>query len=96
MIAEKLTQAGFTLGEADASIFVVKIDALELKESYAVHIEVGLGEEVIAKRKEKVQTFAYTYLENKFIKTQDPYTQTLTLLGTLVDTFVKAHKEDNE
>lgn len=96
MVTEKLAKAGFALGETDASIFVVKIDALETKESHAVHIEVGLGEEVIAKRKEKVQTFAYTYLETKFIKTQDPYTQTLTLLGTLVDAFVKSHKEDNE
>lgn len=96
MVTEKLTKAGFALGETDASIFVVKIDALELKESHAVHIEVGLGEEVIAKRKEKVQTFAYTYLENKFIKTQDPYAQTFTLLATLVDAFIKSHKEDNE
>lgn len=96
MITEKLTKAGFVLGETDASIFVVKIDALSTQETQAIHIEVGLGEEVIAKRKEKVQTFAYTYLENKFIKTQDPYTQTFTLLATLVDAFVKSHKEDNE
>ncbi len=96
MVTEKLTKAGFALGETDASIFVVKIDAIKIQETQAIHIEVGLGEEVIAKRKEKIQTFAYTYLENKFIKTQDPYTQTVTLLGTLVDAFIKAHKEDNE
>lgn len=96
MVTEKLTQAGFALGETDASIFVVKIDALETKESHAVHIDVGLGEEVIAKRQKKVQTFAYTYLETKFIQTQDPYTQTFTLLASLVDAFIKSHKEDNE
>ena len=96
MVTEKLTKAGFTLGETDASIFVVKIDAIQIQETQAIYIEVGLGEEVTTKRKEKVQTFAYTYLENKFIKTQDPYTQTYTLLATLVDAFIKSHKEDNE
>lgn len=96
MITEKLTKAGFVLGETDASIFVVKIDAITAQETQAIHIEVGLGEEVIAKRKEKVQTFAYTYLENKFIKTQDPYPQTFASLTLLIDAFIKAHKEDNE
>lgn len=96
MVTEKLTKAGFVLGETDASILVVKIDAIKIEETQAIHIEVGLGEEVITKRKAKVQTFAYTYLDSKFIKTQDPYTQTFTLLGALVDTFVKAHQDDNE
>ena len=96
MITQKLTKAGFVLGETDASIFVVKIDAIKLEETQAIHLEVGLGEEVIAKRKEKVQTFAYTYLENKFIKTQDPYKETLNSLTLLVDGFIKAHKDDNE
>lgn len=96
MVTEKLTKAGFVLGETDASILVVKIDAIKIEETQAIHIEVGLGEEVITKRKAKVQTFAYTYLDSKFVKTQDPYTQTFTLLGALMDTFVKAHQDDNE
>jgi hypothetical protein len=96
MATQKLAKAGFALGETDASIFVVKIDALEIKESHAVHIEVGLGEEVTTKRTNKIESFAYTYLDSKFIKTEDPYTQTYTSLGLMIDAFIKAHKEDNE
>jgi len=96
MITQKLTKAGFVLGETDANILVVKIDALEAKGTQSVHIEVGLGEEVITKRKGKIETFAYTYLDNKFIHVSDPYKETLSTLTLLIDAFIKAHKEDNE
>ncbi len=96
MVAEKLKKAGFVLGETDASILVVKIDAIELKGTQAVHIEVGLGEEVITKRKDKIETFAYTYLDSKLLKMDDPYKETLGSLTLLIDAFIKAHKDDNE
>jgi len=96
MVTEKLAKAGFTLGETDANILVVKIDALEIKGEQSVHIEVGLGEEVITKRKDKIETFAYTYLDTKFIHVSDPYKETLNTLTLLIDAFIKAHKEDNE
>ena len=96
MATEKLKKGGFLLGETDATIFIVKIDAIEMKEAHVVHIEVGLGEEVTTKRKDRIETFAYTYLESKFLKTQDPYSQTLTSLALMIDAFIKAHKDDNE
>lgn len=96
MVTEKLKKGGFTLGETDANVFVVKIDALEAKGVQVVHIEVGLGEEVITKRKDKIETFAYTYLASKFIKANDPYKETLDSLTLLINEFIKAHQEDNE
>lgn len=96
MLTDKLTKAGFILGETDASILVVKIDAIEVKGTQVVHIEVGLGEEVTTKRKDEIETFAYTYLSTKFIKTQDPDKATLESLTLLVDEFIKAQKDDNE
>ena len=96
MVTEKLTQAGFALGETDGSVFVVKIDSIEVKGTQVVHIEVGLGEEVTTKRKDEIETFAYTYLANKFIKADDPYKETLESLTLLMDEFIKAHKDDNE
>ncbi len=96
MVAEKLKKAGFSLGETDASVFVVKIDAIEVKGAHVIYIEVGLGEEVITKRKDKTETFAYTYLASKFIKADDPYKETVESLTLLLDEFIKAHKEDNE
>lgn len=96
MVTDKLTKAGFTLGKTDASILVVKIDAIEVKGTHVIHIEVGLGEEVTTKRKDLIETFSYTYLSNKFIKTQDPDKATLEYLTLLVDEFIKAQKDDNE
>ena len=85
------------MGETDASIFVVKINSLKIEGTQAIHLEVGLGEEVTTKRKDKIGTFAYTYLESKFIKgSSDPYKNTLEALSVLVDAFISAHKEDNE
>jgi hypothetical protein len=96
MVTEKLKKAGFVLGETDTSVFVIKIDATEVKETQVVHMEAGLGEEVITKRKDKIETFAYTYLASKFIKVNDPYKETLESLTLLIDEFIKAHQEDNE
>lgn len=96
MLTDKLTKAGFALGETDAAIFVVKIDAKELNTTQIIHLEVGLGEEVRTKRKDEIETFAYTYLANKFIKSDDPYKATLDTLTILVDEFIKAQKDDNE
>ena len=96
MITDKLTKAGFTLGETDASILVVKIDTIKIKGIQAIHIEVGLGEEVITKRKDQIETFSYTYLSSKFIKTHDPDKATLESLTLLVDEFIKAQKDDNK
>ena len=47
MITQKLEKAGFVFGETDAYIFVVKVDALEFEGSQAIHMEIGLGEEVV-------------------------------------------------
>lgn len=97
MATQKLKTSGFVLGETDAPIFVVKIDALEIEGTQAIHVEVGLGEEVITKRKDNVATFAYTYVDSQFIEGySDPYKNTFEALTLLVDEFVKAHKEDNE
>lgn len=96
MITQKLEKAGFVFGETDAYIFVVKVDAIEIEGTQAIHLEVGLGEEVVTKRKDKVETFAYTYLSDKFIEGYDPYKDTLESLTVLIDEFTDAHKDDNE
>lgn len=95
-ITEKLKQGGFTLGETDASVFVVKIDSIEVKGTQVIHLEIGIGEEVTTKRTDHIETFAYTYLASKFIKSDDPYKETLESLTLLMDEFIKVYKDDNE
>lgn len=96
MLTQKLEKAGFVFGKTDANIFVVKVDTLEIEGSQALHLEIGLGEEVVTKRTEKIETFAYTYLASKFIEGYDPYEDTVESLNTLVDEFIDAHHDDNE
>lgn len=96
MLTQKLEKAGFVFGKTDANIFVVKVDTLEIEGSQALHLEIGLGEEVVTKRTEKIETFAYTYLASKFIEGYDPYEDTVESLSALVDEFIDAHHDDNE
>ncbi len=95
-ITQKLEKAGFIFGETDALIFVVKVDAIGVEETQVVNIQIGLGEEVVTKRKDQIETYAYTYLDKKFIEAFDPYEDTLESLDLLVDEFIQAHKDDNE
>ena len=96
MITKKLEKAGFVLGETDADVFVVKVNALSIEGSWALHLEIGLGEEVITKREGNIETFSYTYLASKFIEGFEPYKETKEELGNLVDAFIDAHRDDNE
>ena len=95
-VQQKLEKAGFVFGETDASIFVVRIQSIGIEESQAIDIQVKLGEEVITKRKDNIETFAYTYLEHKLIEGYDPFADTLEALDFLIDGFINAYKDDNE
>ncbi len=95
-ITDRLEKAGFVFGKTDAYVFVVNIQAIGVEESQAIDIQVKLGEEVITKRKDDIETFAYTYLEHKLIEGYDPYEDTLETVKLLIDGFIAAHQDDNE
>jgi len=96
VVLKKLKKAGFIFGEVDANTFMVQIYAMEIEGSQAIYIQIGLAEDVITKRKGKVETFAFTYLADKFIEGYEPYADTLEAVGFLVDEFIRAHQDDNE
>ncbi len=96
MITQKLTKAGFVFGKTDAYIFVVNVQAIAVEDSQAIDVQVKLGEEVITKRKDDIETFAYTYLEHRLIEGYAPYEDTLETINLLIDGFIDAHKDDNE
>ena len=93
---DKLLKAGFIFGKTDASIIVVKIDSKEIDSTYVINIQLGLAEDVVVDRKERVDTFAYTYLTNTMIESDEPYEDTLEYLQFLLYEFIAVHKEDNE
>ena len=96
MITEKLEKAGFVFGETDASVLVVNIQAIGVEDSQAIDVQVKLGEDVITRRKDSIETFAYTYLEHRLIEGYDPYEDSLETVNLLLDGFIDAYKDDNE
>ncbi|MDF1881690.1 hypothetical protein JHD50_10335 [Sulfurimonas sp. MAG313] len=94
-LKNKLEMEGFVFGKVDALILVIKVQALDIEDSVAIYISIGLGEEVITKRKDKIETFSYTYLESKFIEAYEPKEDALEALDSLIDDFILAHKDDN-
>jgi len=95
LLTKKLEKSGFVFGQTDALILVIKIKALEIEESMAIHVSIGLGEEVVTRRKDNIETFSYTYIESKFIEGYEPKEDTTEALNSLVDDFIAAHKDDN-
>ncbi|PHR57117.1 MAG: hypothetical protein COA44_06940 [Arcobacter sp.] len=94
-LTQKLKKAGFVFGEIDALILVIKIKSLEIEDSMAIVVSIGLGEEVITRRKDKIETFSYTYIESKFIEGYDPKEDTTEALDTLINDFIEAYEDDN-
>lgn len=95
-VTKKLKKAGFVFGQTDALIFVVKINALSVEKTYVINIEISLDEDVITNREENVEAFALTYLDQKMIKSEQPYKDSIKTLDAMIDKFIVLHKDDNE
>ena len=93
---EKLKTAGIELNKTDASTFMVKIQAIDMIESFVVLVHVAIGEEVITKRKGDIRTFAWTYYKTDLIDTKEPYKETLESVNYLVNNFVESYLGDME
>ena len=93
---EKLKAVGIELNKVDASTFMIKIQAADIEGSFAVLVHVGIGEEVLTKRKGDVKTFAWTYYQTDLIDTNKPYEDTLETIHYLVNGFIESYQEDME
>jgi len=96
MIEEKLKSAGFTMNRVDSSTFMIKIESTKIDKTYIVNVQIGVGEEVITRRKDKVETLAFTYMANDFMESDEPYDETLESINFLMDEFLELYKEDME
>ena len=95
-IQKELENAGFVFGKPDSNTMVIKIRAKELDDTYFISIQVGMAEEVITKRENNIETFAYTYLRSELIESEEPYEDTVDMIDFLLNQFILAHKDDNE
>ncbi|MCK9491080.1 MAG: hypothetical protein M0Q24_03235 [Sulfurimonas sp.] len=93
---EKLLNAGFIFDGNDSATFMIKIEAIEIQELQAIYVEIGVGEEVKTLRDGDIYSFAFTYLANDLIESDDPYIDILESLDFLISQFLEAYKLDNE
>lgn len=96
MVKDKLVNAGFVFGQTDAQLLVMRVNAIEVEGTYVVNIQVGISEDVMTKRIDNIETFAYTYQSSKFFEAFEPYEDTREAMSLLLDKFLAAHKDDNE
>jgi hypothetical protein len=93
---EKLINAGFVFGGDDSATFMIKIEAIEIADVQAIYVEIGIGEEVKTLREGDVYSFAFTYLANDLVESDDPYTDILESLDFLISQFLELYKIDND
>jgi hypothetical protein len=92
----RLKEAGFVFGERDSSTFFLKIESLKVAKSEVVYIQIGVGEQIVTKRKDNIESFSFTYLANDFIESSAAYNDTMESINFLLDEFIEAYHEDNE
>lgn len=95
-IKNELTKAGFVLGKTDSSTFFLKVSAKEVDDTYIINVQSGLAEEVITRRKDNIETFAYTYFASELIESDEPKEDTVEVIEFLLNQFIVAYKDDNE
>ncbi len=61
-----------------------------------IYIQLGLGEEVLTTRPGEIHTFAFTYLQNDFIESDEALQDTKESVDFLISQFLEAYQDDNE
>ena len=95
-VIQKLKKAGFVFEETDAITFMVKIESININDSEVIYVQIGLGEEVLTSRPGKIHSFAFTYLANDFIESDEPIQDTIESVDFLISEFLESYRDDNE
>ena len=95
-LKSRLQKAGFIFGRTDSTTFMLKIESININDTEVIYVQIGLGEEVTTSRKDKIKSFAFTYLANDFIESDEPYIDTIESIDFLLSEFINAYKDDNE
>jgi len=95
-VQARLKVAGFTFGSVDAATFFIKVESIDIDETEVIYVQIGIGEEVITNRVDKIETFAFTYLATDFIEADNAYFDTVESVHFLIDEFLESYKDDNQ
>ncbi len=95
-VIQKLKKSGFVFGGTDATTFMVKIESININDTEVIYVQIGLGEEVLTQRPGNIHSFAFTYLANDFIESDEPIQDTIESVNFLISEFLESYKDDNE
>jgi len=95
-LMSRLKKAGFVFGARDSSTFFLKIESLSVAKSEAINVQIGVGEDIVTRRKDNIESFSFTYFANDFFDSTEAYKETLESIDFLLDEFIEAYHEDNE
>ena len=95
-VTKKLIKAGFSIDTVDSPTFLLSIESTKIGTTYVINTSIAVGEEVITKRSEAVQTLAFTYHANDFMESKEPLADTVESVHFLLDNFLEAHSDDQE
>ncbi|WP_324170890.1 hypothetical protein [Sulfurimonas sp.] len=96
ILSSELKKAGFTFVGDDPTTFMLKIEAIEVNDTQIIYTQIALGENIKTLRKGNISGYAFTYVANDFIDSDEPYADTLESVRFLLSEFIEAHKDDNE
>jgi len=92
----RLKKAGFIFGARNSSTLFLKIESLTVAKTEVINVQIGVGEDIVTKRKENIESFSFTYFANDFFDSTEAYKDTLESIDFLLDEFIEAYHEDNE
>lgn len=96
IVSSELKKAGFTFEGADPTTFMLNIEAVEVNDTQVIYVQIALGEETKTLRKGNINSYAFTYVANDFIDSDEPYVDTLESVRFLLSEFIEAYKDDND
>ncbi len=94
-IEKKLQQKEINLKRVDPSTLAIKIDTIEINKINIANIQFIISEEVITKRLDDINTFAFTYYSNDFFEIEEEI-DIEESIEMLVDQFLELYEEDME
>lgn len=93
-IKNKLIKNGFVQDAVDPNTLVIKIQTIDIDDTIIANITLLVGEEVITKRKENIETLALTFHLNNFIELDEPTKDIKETVNSMLGEFIKLYKED--
>lgn len=94
-IKKTLLSKGIKTDGLDPNILAIKIETTDINKTNIANIQFIIAEEIITKRKDDIETFAYTYFSNDFFEIEEK-SDIKESIETLLEQFLELYEEDME